>query len=98
MGDYPARAVERAMKTQQVILRAVSGEIQWMQAAEIIGISDRSMRRWRVALERQGDREGSAMASPALPPSYAPTLNSVCSVVNNSRLSLKNLRISSMSM
>lgn len=33
---YPARAVERAMKTQEVIFRAVSGEILWMQAAEII--------------------------------------------------------------
>jgi hypothetical protein len=38
MGQYPARAVERAMKIQEVILRAVSGQILWMHAAEIIGI------------------------------------------------------------
>jgi hypothetical protein len=51
MGRYPARAVERAMKIQEVILRAVSGQILWMHAAEIIGISDRSMRRWRRRYE-----------------------------------------------
>jgi transposase len=54
MGEYPARAVERAMKIQEVILRAVSGQILWMHAAEIIGISDRSMRRWRQRYEEYG--------------------------------------------
>ena len=54
MGRYPARAVERAMKIQEVILRAVSGQILWMHAAEIIGISDRSMRRWRRRYEEHG--------------------------------------------
>ena len=48
---YPARALERAMKIKEVITRAMSGQINWMQAAEIIGISDRSMRRWRKRLE-----------------------------------------------
>ncbi|MCK4249431.1 MAG: helix-turn-helix domain-containing protein [Candidatus Omnitrophica bacterium] len=32
---------------QEVILRAISGEIHWIQAAEILGISDRQMRRWK---------------------------------------------------
>ena len=54
MGEYAARAVERAMKIQEVILRAVSGQIMWMQAAEIIGISDRSMRRWKQRYEEHG--------------------------------------------
>jgi transposase len=54
MGEYSARAVERAMKIQEVILRAISGQILWMQAAEIIGISDRSMRRWRQRYEDYG--------------------------------------------
>jgi transposase len=54
MGLYPAWALERAMKVQEVILRAMSGEILWMQAAEIIGISDRSMRRWRQRYEDHG--------------------------------------------
>ena len=48
MGVYPAPAVERAMKVQEVILRAMSDEFAWVQAAEILGLSARSMRRWRA--------------------------------------------------
>jgi transposase len=44
---YRKAAVERAMKVQEVILRAMAKKITWWQAAEIIGISDRQMRRWR---------------------------------------------------
>ena len=51
---YPARALERAMKIREVITRAMSGKINWLQAAEIIGITDRSMRRWRERLSVQG--------------------------------------------
>ena len=42
------------MKIQEVILRAIAKKITWWQAAEIIGISDRSMRRWRERLEEFG--------------------------------------------
>ncbi len=42
------------MKVQEVILRAVAKKITWWQAAEIIGISDRSMRRWRERYEQYG--------------------------------------------
>ena len=42
------------MKVQEVILRAMAKKITWWQAAEIIGISDRSMRRWRERLEEFG--------------------------------------------
>ena len=38
-------AWERAMKVQEGILRAMGKKITWWQAAEIIGISDRQMRR-----------------------------------------------------
>jgi Homeodomain-like domain len=51
---YPKAAVERAMKVQEVILRAMAKKITWWQAAEIIGISDRSMRRWRERYEEGG--------------------------------------------
>src|SRR6266498_4846236 len=51
---YPGRALERAMKVQEVILRAIGGQISWMQAAEILGYSDRTMRRWRVRYEHRG--------------------------------------------
>jgi transposase len=54
MQFYPARALDRAMKIKEVLTRAMSGQISWMQAAEIIGISDRSMRRWRCRLEQDG--------------------------------------------
>lgn len=42
------------MKIREVITRAMSGKINWLQAAEIIGISDRGMRRWRKRLEIEG--------------------------------------------
>ena len=51
---YPRAAVERAMKVQEVILRAIAKKITWWQAAEIIGVSDRQMRRWRERYERLG--------------------------------------------
>jgi len=48
MFSYPKAAMERAVKVQEVILRALARKITWYQAAEIIGISDRQMRRWRM--------------------------------------------------
>lgn len=54
MRQYSGPAVERAMKVQEVILRAASGQITWWQAAEIVGLSDRSMRRWRERYARTG--------------------------------------------
>ena len=52
MFSYPKAAMERAMKIQEVILRAMAKRITWWQAAEIIGISDRQMRRMAGALRR----------------------------------------------
>lgn len=54
MDSYPRAAVERAMKIQEVMLRAMAKRITWWQAAEIIGISDRSMRRWKERYEEHG--------------------------------------------
>lgn len=54
MRQYTGPAVERAMKVQEVILRAMGGQITWWQAAEIVGLSDRSMRRWRERYQRTG--------------------------------------------
>ncbi len=54
MEIYPRTAAERAMKLQKVLLRATTGKIKWWQAAELIGISERQMRRWRKRLEAQG--------------------------------------------
>src|ERR1700720_2812989 len=54
MFSYTKAAMERAMKVQEVILRAVAKKITWYQAAEILGISDRHMRRWRERYEEFG--------------------------------------------
>src|SRR5437879_12148127 len=51
---YSLGAVERAMKVQEVILRAVDGKLTWLQAADILGRSPRSIRRLRWKLEHYG--------------------------------------------
>src|SRR5712692_884716 len=51
---YAPGAVERAMKVQEVILRALSGQLTWLQAADILGRSPRSIRRLRWRYERYG--------------------------------------------
>jgi hypothetical protein len=48
MEAYPRAAMERAMKVQDVMLQAMAKKITWWQAAEILGISDRHMRRRTV--------------------------------------------------
>lgn len=54
MPYYSEAAVERAMKVQEVILRAAAKKITWIQAAEILGVSPRHMRRWKEKYERFG--------------------------------------------
>jgi len=54
MREYPRTAVERAMKIQEIILRAMAKRISWLQAAEIIGISARQMRRMKERYEEYG--------------------------------------------
>src|SRR5260370_12578783 len=50
----PGRAGGGGRKLQEVLLRATAGKIKWWQAAELIGISERQMRRLRKRLEEQG--------------------------------------------
>ncbi len=54
MDCYPKAAMERAMKVQDVMLQAMAKKITWWQAAEILGISDRHMRRWRERYVEEG--------------------------------------------
>jgi len=42
------------MKTQDVILKAMAKKISWLSAAEIIGVTPRTMRRWRERLQEHG--------------------------------------------
>src|SRR3954469_4246534 len=52
--QYSAAEMERMMKVQDVLLKAMARKITWWAAAEIIGVTDRTMRRWRGRLERDG--------------------------------------------
>ena len=42
------------MRTHDVILKAMSGQYKWWEAAEIPGITDRTMRRWRQRYQEHG--------------------------------------------
>src|ERR1700688_4197666 len=47
-------ATERMMKIQEVILKAMAGKLKWWEAAGIIGVTDRTMRRWRERYQKHG--------------------------------------------
>ncbi len=51
---YTRAAVERAMKVQEAILRALSGRQSWLQVADVLGVSPRTVRRLRWRYERYG--------------------------------------------
>jgi transposase len=42
------------MRIQEVLLRAISGEWHWFKAADVLGMSPRSLRRWRKHYEEWG--------------------------------------------
>jgi transposase len=52
--QIPAAEMERMMKAQEVILKAAAGKLKWWEAAEIMGVTDRTMRRWRERLNEDG--------------------------------------------
>jgi transposase len=54
MHNIPRAAVERMMNVQEVILRALAKKITWWQAAEILGLSDRHMRRMQERYRAHG--------------------------------------------
>jgi hypothetical protein len=54
MEGYPIAAVERAMKVQEVILQARAKKLSWLQAAEVLGIRPRTMRRWKWKMDHYG--------------------------------------------
>jgi transposase len=51
---YTAAEMERMMKVQDVLLKAMAKKITWWSAAEILGVTDRTMRRWRERIEKDG--------------------------------------------
>ena len=52
--QYRGTAVERAMKVQEVIMRAMAKRITWWQAAEILGVSPRTIRRMKRNWQKAG--------------------------------------------
>jgi transposase len=52
--QYLVTEMERMMKLQDVLLKAMAKQISWWDAAEIIGVTDRTMRRWRERMVRDG--------------------------------------------
>lgn len=54
MRKDPGAALEKAMTRQEIILRAFAKKISWIEAAEILGMSCRHLRRVREAYERAG--------------------------------------------
>jgi len=51
---YTRTAVERAMKEQEAIVRALSGRQSWLQVADVLGVSPRTVRRLRWRYEWYG--------------------------------------------
>ena len=49
-----AAELERMMKLQDVILKAMAKKISWIEAAEIAGVTDRTMRRMRERYQEFG--------------------------------------------
>jgi transposase len=60
---FPQEAVERAMRMRDVIVRAISGEYTWLQAAKILDLSPRTVRRWRWRMHRYGEKGAARQAS-----------------------------------
>src|SRR5512145_1738827 len=51
---YTRAAVERAMKVAEVLLQALKSRQPWIQVAETLGVSARTVRRWRHHYEKHG--------------------------------------------
>jgi hypothetical protein len=51
---YTQAAVERAVKVHEVLLQALNGRQPWIQVAEVLGVSARTVRRLRWRYEKYG--------------------------------------------
>ncbi len=51
---YTEKAVIKAMKVQEILAKAMSGELKWYQAAAILKVSPRQLRRHRERWEKVG--------------------------------------------
>src|SRR5438876_322925 len=51
---YSQAAVERAVKVHEVLMQALTGRQPWIQVAEVLGVSARTVRRLRWRYEHDG--------------------------------------------
>lgn len=51
---YPPSAWERIMKIQEIFQKAEHQNITWNEAAEILGVDPRTIRRWKHTVEEEG--------------------------------------------
>lgn len=54
MQEWTKKGVIKAMKIQEVILKAMGKEILWSEAADMIGVSYRTMKRWKARYLKEG--------------------------------------------
>ena len=52
--NYPQSQWERIMRIQDVFSKAQRKKITWNEAAEILGVNDRTVRRWKQIVEQNG--------------------------------------------
>ena len=52
--DYPPSQWERIMKIQDIFNRAYQQSITWKEAAEILRVDPRTIRRWKETVEMEG--------------------------------------------
>jgi len=52
--EFASPLWERAVTIREVLARAISGEYSWWQAADILEMSPRTLRRWRLRWQRHG--------------------------------------------
>jgi hypothetical protein len=51
---FAPAAVERTMKVQEVLMQAITGQLTWLQAEDILGWQPRTLRRWRGRYRQRG--------------------------------------------
>ena len=64
------------MAVQEVMLRAIDGRLKWYESAQILGISDRQMRRWKL-------RNTDGLAKTPLRPKILPTRETLSSTLDS---------------
>ena len=52
---FDLAVVERTMKVQEELIKAISGQLTWLEAEDILGWRPRTLRRWRERYRSVGN-------------------------------------------